>query len=282
MHPEETRCCFIPVPRRDVIRRLEGALQQFNLQQNKAVHQHLAVTGQCENSAVSSGCSTKEGMLVRFKALDSRTTTKKEQDHPWCSQGEVHQSTTANKVFSIFSVFWGKESCPPRKGGWGKKFWEGNSSCSDTSGRCSKSTLRGTEVSRSGEEDHRYNLRQILHTFPLSPISDLENMGISSYSSRSTKAQVFLEEVDKVLRKVQSRLFRTRCLPSTAGYSWWWRLQVEKDPSLFYCHLIPVAISKFRIKTITSVLSSIWKGDIMFSIDMKDAYFQIPTHLESK
>ena len=38
---------------------------------------------------------------------------------------------------------------------------------------------------------------------------------------------------------------------------------------------------KFRMRMV-AFLTAIWKGDIMFSIDMKDAYFKIPLHIESR
>ena len=44
--------------------------------------------------------------------------------------------------------------------------------------------------------------------------------------------------------------------------------------------LLPVnilAFSEYRVEKVVSVLASIWK-EIMFSIDLKDAYFQIPIH----
>ena len=43
-----------------------------------------------------------------------------------------------------------------------------------------------------------------------------------------------------------------------------------------------VTITRFPIETVSSVLGSIRKGDIMFSIDLKDAYFQIPVHTKSR
>ena len=42
-----------------------------------------------------------------------------------------------------------------------------------------------------------------------------------------------------------------------------------------------VTLTKFRIETVALVLRSIRNGDCMFSIDLKDAYFQIPIHPDS-
>ena len=41
-----------------------------------------------------------------------------------------------------------------------------------------------------------------------------------------------------------------------------------------------VALSKFRMKTIVSVLTEIRKGDVMFIIDLKDKYFLKPFYPE--
>ena len=39
---------------------------------------------------------------------------------------------------------------------------------------------------------------------------------------------------------------------------------------------------KFQIETVALILVSIRKGDLMFSVDLKDAYFQIPIHSDSQ
>ena len=43
-----------------------------------------------------------------------------------------------------------------------------------------------------------------------------------------------------------------------------------------------ITLTKFKMETPKSVLSSIRKGDWMISIDLKDAYFHIPIHLDSR
>ena len=43
-----------------------------------------------------------------------------------------------------------------------------------------------------------------------------------------------------------------------------------------------VTLTKFSMEMVLAVLGSIRKGDVMFSIDLKDAYFQMPVHLESR
>ena len=43
-----------------------------------------------------------------------------------------------------------------------------------------------------------------------------------------------------------------------------------------------VTLTNFRLETVALVLGSIQKGDWIFSIDIKDAYFQTPIHLDSR
>ena len=43
-----------------------------------------------------------------------------------------------------------------------------------------------------------------------------------------------------------------------------------------------ITLTKFQMETIASLLGSIRKGDWMFSIDLRDAYVQIPFHPESQ
>ena len=43
-----------------------------------------------------------------------------------------------------------------------------------------------------------------------------------------------------------------------------------------------ITLTKFQMEMVASVLESVRKGDWMFSIDLKDAYFLIPVHSESR
>ena len=56
------------------------------------------------------------------------------------------------------------------------------------------------------------------------------------------------------------RLFTTR-----------WRPVIRVSPCNIY-----VVLLNFRMGMVTSILASIWKGDIMFLIDPREPYFQIP------
>ena len=42
-----------------------------------------------------------------------------------------------------------------------------------------------------------------------------------------------------------------------------------------------ITLTKFQMKTVVSLMGSIRKGDVMFSIDLKDTSFQVPIHLDS-
>ena len=54
-----------------------------------------------------------------------------------------------------------------------------------------------------------------------------------------------------------------------------WRLVIDLSPPNSY-----VQLTKFKMVTVTLGPASIEKGDFMFSLDLKDAYFQIPIHPE--
>ena len=43
-----------------------------------------------------------------------------------------------------------------------------------------------------------------------------------------------------------------------------------------------VGRAKFRLEMVLSVLAFIWNGGIMFLINLKAVYFQIPVHPESR
>ena len=68
-----------------------------------------------------------------------------------------------------------------------------------------------------------------------------------------------------------SRLFLVE--KATGG----WRPVIDLSPLNRFVRLTP-----FRMETVTSVLASIREGDFMSSIDLRDAYFQIPIHRSSR
>ena len=85
--------------------------------------------------------------------------------------------------------------------------------------------------------------------------------GFPSCGSGSVKPQALQGEVGKMLEK--GRSFRygllQQVVPGAEGYR----------------RIVSVILTKFTMETMSSVLGSIRKGDLMFSIDLNDAYFQI-------
>ena len=104
-----------------------------------------------------------------------------------------------------------------------------------------------------------------------------------SYNQGSQRALALQEEIAKMLQKgaleaVQdpdpgfySRLFLVT--KATGG----WRPVIDLSPLNKFIQLTP-----FKMETVATVLASIRKGDFLASIDLKDAYFQIPIHADSR
>ena len=76
-----------------------------------------------------------------------------------------------------------------------------------------------------------------------------------------------IELVDDQVRAIYNRLFLVKKV--TGG----WRPVID----LLALNQFVVLI-KFRMETMVSVLTSVRKGNFMFSIDLKDTYVQIPVH----
>ena len=104
-----------------------------------------------------------------------------------------------------------------------------------------------------------------------------------TYHPTSAKALALAQEVSKMLEKdaveivsdpgpgFYSRLFLVE--KATGG----WRPVIDLSPLNAFIPLTP-----FRMETVASVLASIREGDFLASIDLKDAYFQIPIHRSSR
>ena len=114
------------------------------------------------------------------------------------------------------------------------------------------------------------------------PLSQ-EPIPMPSYAPMSTKG-VALEEVTRAL--ISKGAVELAPLPSPGFYS---RLFVVWKTSGSWCPVIDLshlnrflASSPFKMETIQSVLLSVRPGDWMVSIDLKEAYLQIPVHPESR
>ena len=110
----------------------------------------------------------------------------------------------------------------------------------------------------------------------------LEPQELLYCSPGSFRVLVLWEEVDKMLQKGamqavdQPRLgFSSHLFLVPEKVTGGWRPVI--DLSTLNCF---VTLMQFQTETAAFVLGSIRNGDWMFSIDLKDVYFQIPVHLE--
>ena len=104
-----------------------------------------------------------------------------------------------------------------------------------------------------------------------------------TYRAGSPRAQALRQEVEGMLAKGALEITRD---PSPGFYS---RLfLVEKAsggwrPVIDLSHLNEfVQLTRFKLETVASGLLSVREGDFLASLDLKDAYFQIPIHLSSR
>ena len=120
--------------------------------------------------------------------------------------------------------------------------------------------------------------------FPDSP-PPLSRTSVSflTYRAGSPRAQALRQEVETMLAKEALEIARD---PGPGFYS---RLfLVEKAsggwrPVIDLSHLNEfVQLTRFKMETVASVLLSVREGDFLASLDLKDAYFQIPIHPSSR
>ena len=104
-----------------------------------------------------------------------------------------------------------------------------------------------------------------------------------TYRAGSPRAQAMRQEVEAMLAKGALKIAQD---PGPGFYS---RLfLVEKAsggwrPMIDLSHLNEfVQLTRFKMETVTSVLLSVREGDFLASLDLKDAYFQIPIHPSSR
>ena len=116
-------------------------------------------------------------------------------------------------------------------------------------------------------------------SFP--PLS-LVPVPMPSYNPLSTKG-VVLEEV--TLGLIAQGAVELAPLPSPGFYSRLfvvWKTSGSWRPVIDLSHLNRfVDVSHFQMETIQSVLLSVRQGDWMASIDLREAYLQVPVHPES-
>ena len=104
-----------------------------------------------------------------------------------------------------------------------------------------------------------------------------------TYRAGSPRAQAVRQEVEEMLAKGALEIARD------PGPGFCSRLfLVEKAsggwrPGIDLSHLNDfVQLTSFKMETVTSVLLSVREGDFLASLDLKDAYFQIPIHRSSR
>ena len=104
-----------------------------------------------------------------------------------------------------------------------------------------------------------------------------------SYAPMSTKG-VALGEVTRAL--ISKEAVELAPLPSPGFYSRLfvvWKTSGSWRPIISLSHLdLFLASSPFKMETVQSVLLSVRPGDWMVSIDLKEAYLQIPVHPDSR
>ena len=103
----------------------------------------------------------------------------------------------------------------------------------------------------------------------------------SSYSSGSVWAQALQDEVNKILMK--------GALVDCLGLGFYNHLFIVQKATGGWQPVVNLlalkgffTLTKFWMEMVSSVLGSIWRGDVMSLVDLKDAYFQILIHPDSQ
>ena len=123
------------------------------------------------------------------------------------------------------------------------------------------------------------------YRIPFSSLPPLSSrpVAFSTYQESSPRFEALAQEVSKMIEKgaleevpnpdpgFYNRIFLVE--KATGG----WRPVI--DLSLLNSF---VRLTSFKMETVATVLASIRRGQFMASIDLKDAYFQIPVHPESR
>ena len=123
--------------------------------------------------------------------------------------------------------------------------------------------------------------RGYLIPFARVPPLSQEPIPMSSYAPMSTKG-VPLEEVTRAFISKGAVELALCPLQAFTAVFVVWKTSGSWRPVIDLSHLNRfLASSPFKMETIQSVLLSIRPGDWMVSIDLKEAYLQIPVHPES-
>ena len=118
--------------------------------------------------------------------------------------------------------------------------------------------------------------------FHVQPHLSSRPLSFPGYSPSSTRGIELAKEVSSLLEKRAVEL-----APSTPGFysllfvtqqrSGKWRPIIDLSPLNRM-----VVLSRFHMETPQSVLRSVRRGDWMVSLDLKDAYLQVPVHPDSR
>ena len=141
--------------------------------------------------------------------------------------------------------------------------------------------LEFLEFLRGGGLEGESPLLRVLHLFPSPPTCvertsqvPIPQLRVSEGSSTSGSGKDAIERHLGVGRSSGSGLLQQ--IISGA----------ESSRVVAFCdHLVEsdgyITLTKFSLKTVSSVLGSIRKGDFVFLINLKNAYFQIPIYSDS-
>ena len=104
-----------------------------------------------------------------------------------------------------------------------------------------------------------------------------------TYQAGSPRARALRQEIEGMLAKGALEIARD---PGPGFYGRLFLVEKASDgwrPVIDLSHLNEfVQLTPFKMETVASVLLSIREGDFLASLDLKDAYFQIPIHRSSR
>ena len=115
------------------------------------------------------------------------------------------------------------------------------------------------------------------------PLLALTPVSFPTYRAGSPRDQALRQEVEAMLAKGAFEIARD---PGPGFYSRFFLVEKATGgwrPVIDLSHLNDfVQLTSFKMETVASVLLSVREGDFLASLDLKDAYFQIPIHGSSR